>query len=80
MLATGPLRWPVGFFQLRFPPWQKTPATQLVYKPIFLSNFLLGYAKDADYQRGFSKCYLHNSQRTTANADNEAIHNAFGNG
>jgi len=29
-------------------------------------------------QRGFSK--LHNSQLTTANADNEAIHNAFSNG
>jgi len=31
-------------------------------------------------KRGFSKCYLHNIQCTKANADNEALHNAFRNG
>jgi len=31
-------------------------------------------------QREFRKRYLHNSQRTKTNADNEAIHNAFCNG
>jgi len=39
----GPLRWPVGLFQLRFPPWLKALTTQRVYNLIFLSNFLLGY-------------------------------------
>jgi len=80
MLAWDPPRWPVGLFQLRFPAWLKALATQLVYNLIFQSNFLLGYTKNAYNQRGFSKRYLHNSQLTKANADNEAIHNAFRNG
>ena len=80
MLAWDPPRWPLGLFQLRFPPWLKALATQLVYNLIFQSNFLLGYTKNAYNQRGFSKRYLHNSQLTKANADNEAIHNAFRNG
>jgi len=70
----------VGLFQLRFPPWLKPLATQLVYNLSFLNDFLLGYTKNAYSQRRFSKPYLHNSQLTKANADNEAIHNAFGNG
>jgi len=53
---------------------------QLVYNLIFLSNFLLGYTKNAYNQRGFSNGYLNNSQLTKENADNEAIHNAFRNG
>jgi len=69
----------VGLFQLRFPPWLKPLATQLVYNLIFLKNFLLGYTKNACSQRGFRKPYLHNSQLTKANADNESIHNAFRN-
>jgi len=80
MLARGPLRWPVGLFQLRFPPWLKHLGTQLVYYLIFLNNFLLGYTKNAYNQRRFSKPHLHNSQLTKANADNEAIHNAFRSG
>jgi len=81
MLARGPLRWPVGLFQLRFPAWPKVLGTQLVYNLFFLSNFLLGYNTINAYnQRGFSKRYLRNIQRTKANADNEAIHNAFRNG
>ena len=80
MLARAPLRWPVDLFQLRFPALPKVLATQLVYNLIFLSNFLLDYTKNACNQRGFSKRYLHNSKRTKANADNEAIHNAFRNG
>jgi len=67
----------VGLFQLRLPPWLKPLATQLDYKLIFLNIFLLGYSKNAYNQRGFSKRYLHNSHLTKANADNEAIHNAF---
>jgi len=78
-VGEGPLRWPVDLFQLRFPLWLKAPATQLVYK-ISLSNFLLGHTKNAYNQHGFSKRYLHNSQRTKANADNEAVHSAFRNG
>jgi len=77
MLARSPLRWTVGLFQVRFLPWINALAPQLVYNLIFLSNSLLGYAKNAYNQRGFSKCYLHNSQRTKANAHNEAFHNAF---
>jgi len=50
---------------------------QLVYKLIFLNNFLLGYTKNAYNQRGFKKRYLHNNQLAKANIDNEAIHNAF---
>ena len=80
MLARGSLRWPMGLFQLPFPAWPKALAMQLVYNLIFLNNFLLGYTKNACNQRGFSKRYLHNSKRTKANADNEAIHNAFRNG
>jgi len=80
MLAKVPLRWPVGFFQLRFPPSLKPQATQQVYNLIFLSNFLLGYTKNAYNKRGFSKRYLHNSKLTTANTDSEATHNAFRNG
>jgi len=41
---------------------------------------LLGYIKNAHHQSGFRKHYLHNSQLTKVNADNEAIHNAFCNG
>jgi len=81
MLARGPLSlWPVGLFQLRFPPWLKPLAALLVYNVTFLSNFLLGYTKNTYNQRGLSKRYLHNSQRTKANADNEAIHNVFRSG
>ena len=80
MMARDPLRWSVGLFQLRYPPWLKPLATQLVYNLLFLNHFLLAYTKQAYNQRGFSKRYLHNSQLTKANADNEAIHNdiAFG--
>jgi len=53
---------------------------QLVCNLFFLNHFLLGYTKNACNQRGFSKRYLHNSKRTKANADNEAIHNAHRNG
>ena len=77
MLARGPLRWPVCLFQLRFPPWLKPLATQLVYNIIFLNDVLLGYAKNAYNQRRFTKRHLHNSQLTKATADNEVIHNAF---
>jgi len=80
MLVRGPLRWPVGLFQLRFPAWPKFLATQLVYKLFILSNFLLGCTINAYNQRGFRKRYLHNSQPTKANAYNEAIHNVFRNG
>jgi len=76
----GSLRWPVRLFQVRFPPWLKTLATQLVYNLIFLSNFLRGCTNNAYNQLGFSRRYLHNSQRTSSNADNEAIYNAFRNG
>jgi len=62
MLARGPLLWPVGLFQLRFPPWLKPLATQLVYNLSFLNDFLQGYTKHAYNQRTFSKPYLHNSQ------------------
>jgi len=48
-----------------------------VFGRFFWNNFLLGYAKNAYNQRGFSKRYLHNNHLTKANADNEAIHNAF---
>jgi len=72
-VASGPL-------SATFSPWLKTLATQLVYKFIFLSNFLLGYTKNTYNQRGFSKRYLHNSQLIKAGADNEAIHNAFRDG
>jgi len=67
-------------FQLPFLPWLKPLATQMASNLIFLINSLLGYIKNAYNQRGFSKCYLHNSQRTKTNADNEAIHNTFRNG
>ena len=70
----------MGLFQLRFPPWLKVLAKQLVYNLIFLNNFLLGYTKNAYNQRGLSKRYLHNSQRTKESVDNEAIHNAFRSG
>jgi len=70
----------VGLFELRFPPWLKLLATQLEYNLIFLNKFLLGYTKYAYNQRGCSKRYLHNSQLAKANADNEAIHNAFRDG
>jgi len=80
MLARGPLRWPVGLFQLHISALPKVLATQLVYNLFFLSNLLLGYTKNAYHQRGFSKRCLHSSQLTKANADNEAIHNAFRNG
>jgi len=79
MLAGGPLRLPAGLFQLRFPPWVKPLATQLVCHLIFLNNFFLSYTKNTYNQRGFSKRYLHNSQLTRANALNEAIHYAFSN-
>jgi len=69
-VGRGPLRLPVGLFQLRFPPLLKPLATQLVYNVIFLNNFLIGYTKNAYNQRGFSKRYLHNSQLTKENADN----------
>jgi len=62
MLARGRLRWPVGLFQLRFSPWLKPLATQLVYNLIFLNDFLLCYTRNAYDQRGFCKRYLHNSQ------------------
>jgi len=75
MLASGPLRWPVCLCQLHFLSWLKLLVTQLVYKFIFFDNFLLGYTKNAYNQRGFSKRYLHNSQLTKANVDNEAIDN-----
>jgi len=52
----------------------------MVYNLISLNNFLLSYTKNAYNERGFSKRYLHNSRLTKANADNEAIHNAFRNG
>jgi len=51
----------------------------LVHNLIFLNNFLLGYTKTSN-QRGFNRRHLQNSQLTKANADNEAIQNAFGNG
>jgi len=76
----APLRWPVGHFQLRFPPLLKPLAAQLDYNLIFLKNFLLGYSENAYNQRGFSKRYLHNSHLTKANTDNEDIRNAFCNG
>jgi len=60
-VGKGPLRWPVGLFQLRFPAWPKVLATQLVFNLFFLSKFLLGYNTINAYnQRGFSKRYLHN--------------------
>jgi len=71
MLAKGALRWPVGLFQLRFPPWLQPLATQLVDNLVFLNNFLLRYSKVAYSQVGFSKHYLHNSQLAKSNADNE---------
>jgi len=70
----------VGPFQLRFPPWLKSLATQLIYSLNFLNHFVLGCTKNAYNQPGFSKHYLHNSQLTKANADNETIHIAFRNG
>jgi len=53
-VGEDPVRWPVGLFQLRFPPWLKPLATQLVYNLIFLNNFLLGCTKNAYNQRGFN--------------------------
>jgi len=53
-VGEGPLRWPVGLFQLRFPAWPKPLARQLVYNLFFLSNFLLGFPKNTYNQRGFS--------------------------
>jgi len=80
MLVRGPYDDQWVSFSYTFPTlWLKLLATQLVYNLIFLNNFLLGYTKNAYNQHGFSKRYLHNSQLTEANADNEAIHNAFGN-
>jgi len=80
MLARDPYddQW-VSFSCTFLTLWPKPVATQLVYILIFLNNFLLGYAKNAYNQHGFSKRYLHNSQLTKANPDNEAIHIAFGN-
>jgi len=46
----------------------------------FPEQFLLGSTKNAHDQSGFRKHYLHSSQFTKVNADNEAIHNAFRNG
>jgi len=77
MLERDPLRLPVELFQLCFPPWLTPLATQVAYNLIILIYFVLGYRKNAYNQRGFSKRYLHNSQRTKANADSEAIHNVF---
>jgi len=80
MLARGPCDDQWVSFSYTFPPlWLKPLATQLVYNLIFLNNFLLGYTNHAYNQHRFSKRYLHNSQLTKTNADNEAIHNAFGN-
>jgi len=62
----GPLRLPVGLFQLRFPPWLKPLARQLVHNLIFLNNVLLSYTKNACNQRGFSRRYLHNNQLAKA--------------
>jgi len=45
MMARDPLRWSVGLFQLRYPPWLKPLATQLVYNLLFLNHFLLAYTK-----------------------------------
>ena len=74
MLAKSPYDDQWASFSDTFPTlWPKPLATQLVY------NFLLGYTKNAYNQHGFCKRYLHNSQLTKANADSEAIHNAFGN-
>ena len=81
MLARGPYDDQWAPFSYMFPTlWPKPVATQLVCNLIFLNNFLLGYARNSYNQHGFSKRYLHNSQLTKANADNETIHNAFGNG
>ena len=80
MLARDPYDDQWAPFSHTFPTlWIKPLAAQLVYNLIFLSNFLLGYTRNAYNQHGFSKPYLHNSQLIKANADNEAIHNAFGN-
>jgi len=63
---------------IRFPPYgQKPLATQLVYNLIFLNNFLLGYTKNAYNQHGCSNVTWTTAKFTKANADNEAIHNAF---
>jgi len=69
-----------GSLSATFSTVAKPLAAQLLYNLTFLNNFLLGYTKTAYNQRGFSKRYLNNSQLTKANADNEAIHNAFRNG
>jgi len=80
MLARGTYDDQWAYFSDTFPTlWPKPLATQLLYNLIFLNNFLLGCTKNAYNQHGFSKRYLHNSQLTKANADNEAIHNAYGN-
>jgi len=50
----GPLHWPVGLLQLRFPLWLKAVVTPLLYNLIFLNNFLLDYTKNAHNERGFS--------------------------
>jgi len=42
-VGEGPLRWPVGLFQLRFPPWLKPLATQLVYTVACAENFHGGF-------------------------------------
>ena len=80
MLAKSPCDDQWASFSDTFPTlWPKPLATQLVYNLIFLNNFSLGYTENAYNQLGFSKRYLHSSQLTKANADNEAIHKAFGN-
>ena len=79
MLAKGPYDDQWASFSYTFPTlWPIPLATQLVCNLIFLNNFLPGYAKNVYNQRGFSKRYLHNSQLIKANADNEAVRNAFG--
>jgi len=80
MLAWCFLRGPVSIFQLRFPPWLKPLATQLVYNLTLLNNFLLGYTKMLAINVDSANVTCTNSQLTKANANNEAIHNAFRNG
>jgi len=73
-VASGPL-------SATFPGLAKSSSYATGLNSFFLSNFLLGYNTIKAYnQRGFSKRYLHDIQRTKANADNEAVHNAFRNG
>jgi len=65
MFARGSYDVQWASFSCTFPTlWPKPLATQLVYNLIFLNNFLFVYAKNAYNQHGFSKRYLHNSQRT----------------